>query len=179
MDLTCMADIVEGESSDPDLQELFAIIKRGQDLWIHGQPEGFAQHERMSIYGPFGGSLRYVSGDSDPRQAAIRAQFLGGVSAVEIKRSIRTGSTAVVVSLATCLVRFAGRQASHSWVLRVTEVYDHQGGNWIRLHRHADPLIAMRPLDETLEHSKVSCTRKRAELSFGPLSPQSFDLGTT
>ncbi|HMO54727.1 MAG TPA: hypothetical protein PJ994_09500 [Tepidiformaceae bacterium] len=58
---------------------------------------------------------------------------------------------AVVVSLATCQVRFAGTSEPRPWVLRVTEVYELANGRWVRLHRHADPLITPRPLAETLD----------------------------
>ena len=52
---TNMAKITDCESPDPDLDELFDIIRKGQQHWVEGQAEGIDQHERMSIYGPFGG----------------------------------------------------------------------------------------------------------------------------
>ena len=47
-------------------------------------------------------------------------------------------------------VRLGGRDETQPWILRSTSVFrldDEQG--WIRLHRHADPLIRLRPGDET------------------------------
>ncbi len=145
-----MATITDGESPDADLSELFDIIRMGQQRWVEGQPEGFDQHERMTIYGPFGGPARTFAGNDDPRQAAVRAQFQGGDATVEIVRTIRSGDTVVVVSLATCSVQFVDRADRHPWILRTTEVYERTEGNWRRLHRHADPLITPRPLAETL-----------------------------
>lgn len=150
-----MAEILQGESSDAAVQELHALIRRGQQLWIEGQGEGIPQHEQMTIYGPFGGPARVFAGDNDPRQAATRAQFQGGESNVEIVRTIQSGDLAVVVSLSTNSVRFIGRSEPHPWVLRVTEVYQRTGDTWLRLHRHADPLIKSRPLAETLELLKT------------------------
>jgi len=145
-----MTEIIEGEAEDADLHELHGLIRRGQQLWIEGQSEGIPQHDQMTIYGPFGGPLRVFTGDHDPRQAATRAQFQGGKSAVEIVRTIRSGELAVVVSLSRSSVQFVDRTEPHPWTLRVTEVYQRVESGWLRLHRHADPLIAPRPLSETL-----------------------------
>ena len=146
-----MAEIIEGETTDPQLGALHDLIRRGQQRWNEGQGEGIPQHDQMTIFGPFGGQIRVVTGDNDPRQAAVRAQFRGGDSTVAIVRTIRSGDLAIVVSLSTNSVQFAGRTEPHPWVLRVTEVYQQAGDSWSRLHRHADPLIKPRPLTETLE----------------------------
>lgn len=145
-----MVEIHEGEAIERELRELHELIRRGQQRWIEGRDEATPQHERMTLYGPFGGPVRVFDGASDTKQAAARAQFGGGESQVEIVRTLRSGDLAVVVSLSRNSVQFVGRAGRHPWELRVTEVYQRTDGHWTRLHRHADPLITPRPLVETL-----------------------------
>ena len=47
-------------------------------------------------------------------------------------------------------MRFAGREDAGRWDLRVTEVFERRNDAWVRVHRHADPLVDRRPLDEVL-----------------------------
>jgi hypothetical protein len=48
-------------------------------------------------------------------------------------------------------VMFEGRDGPHPWVLRTTQVFRRSDRTWVRLHRHADPLIVLRSLDSTLD----------------------------
>jgi hypothetical protein len=45
---------------------------------------------------------------------------------------------------------FEGRASPDPWVLRTTQVFRHDAEGWLRLHRHADPLIRFRSPGETL-----------------------------
>ena len=37
------------------------------------------------------------------------------------------------------------------WVLRTTQVFERRNGAWVRLHRHADPLIDRRSPPDTFK----------------------------
>ena len=65
-------------------------------------------------------------------------------------KTIAAGDVEVVVLIERNEVHLAGRDETQPWVLRTTSVFrlDHDRG-WIRLHRHADPLIRLRLGDET------------------------------
>jgi hypothetical protein len=147
-----MAVIHDTESELPEhIGRLLADTRRRQQEWIRGK-EGdivLLQHPDMTIYGPFGGPARLI-GDRVAQNAA-RAQFKGGTGQVDVVRVIESDDLVVLVLFERSIVEFEGRDEPHPWLLRVTEIYQRQGDEWQRLHRHADPLTRPRPLEETLE----------------------------
>jgi ketosteroid isomerase-like protein len=81
-------------------------------------------------------------------QRQIVSRFQGGSGATELVRAIVEGDLAIVVYIDRSTVRFDDDREG-PWILRVTEVFRKQGDSWIRLHRHADPLVRFRDLDST------------------------------
>ena len=47
-------------------------------------------------------------------------------------------------------VRLEGHDATSAWSLRPTQVFQRERDGWLRLHRHADPLVTRRSLQATL-----------------------------
>ena len=135
-----------------EIASLLADLARGQQAWINGvESESIRnQHDEMTIYGPFGGPARRQKEGLQQRQAATRAQFQGGTCEPEFVQAVASDDLVVLVLLETSTVKFAGREGTHPWILRITEVYQRDGQEWRRLHRHADPLIKLRGLDDTL-----------------------------
>ena len=60
------------------------------------------------------------------------------------------GDLLVLVLMETNEVKFDGYDKPQPWTLRTTQVFRRDGDHWSRLHRHADPLIKRRSLQETL-----------------------------
>lgn len=134
-----------------EIDQLVEALDHGRQAWISGRLETtatdvMAQADDMIIYGPFGGpavpALPAV-------QTRIAAQFHGGSGRTELVRAFADGELVVLVLLEHNTVDFDGHPA-HPWTLRTTQVFRRDGERWLRLHRHADPLIARRPLDATL-----------------------------
>jgi hypothetical protein len=147
--------------TDEEVQRLIQAMDLGRARWISGHGEFFAdapfrQADDMTIFAPFGGSSPRP-GDLSPEalaaaQAATSAQFHGGEGSCEVVRTIVAEDLVVLVMIERSAVMFEGRDAPHPWILRTTQVFrrdDEQ--RWVRLHRHADPLILHRSLDATLE----------------------------
>jgi ketosteroid isomerase-like protein len=143
--------------TDADIAELATLLDKGRDDWIHGRlqwEEGdsvIEQAEDATIFGPFGG---IAPSGSTPKvrpdvQRQIASHFRGGSGSTELVRAIVEGDLAVVVYVDRSTVRFEGSDDEGPWILRVTEVFRKQDGKWIRLHRHADPLVRYRDLDST------------------------------
>lgn len=129
-----------------------ATFRQRQHEWINNIDGDrlASQHEEMTIYGPFGGPIRRAQDQLRQVQAIARSQFKGGTGNIEFVSAIETGDILVIVLYETSQVMFAGRDEPHLWGLRVTEVHQNIDGQWRKLHRHADPLQKMRPLNETL-----------------------------
>ena len=135
------------------IDTLLHELEQGRQAWISGQVEWNAsslvqQDPEMTISGPFGGSTTVA----DPvRQAQLAAAwFHGGTGRNEVIKVIAGDDLVVVIMVERNDVMFEGRSEPHPWILRTTQVFRHQGDRWVRLHRHADPLIYRRGLDETL-----------------------------
>jgi ketosteroid isomerase-like protein len=144
-----MADI-----GDDEIQVLLRELDRGRDGWIHGNPaldttDKVVQSDTMTIFGPFGGEALRNGPDMAQRQQKTVSQFHGGTGRSEVVDVFTSGDLVVVVLVERSEVRFSADGPLQPWVLRTTQVFRRDGDRWIRLHRHADPLIKFRPLAET------------------------------
>ena len=142
-----------------DVQNLIAALDQGRARWISGRGEladdsPVRQADDMTIFGPFGGAGP-PPGSVTPEQlatgqAAISAQFGGGEGSCEVVHTIVEGDLVVLVLIERSTVTFQALNGSQPWVLRTTQVFRKTDDGWIRLHRHADPLIGPRSLVATV-----------------------------
>ncbi len=131
----------------PELRNSYGcrwIVRRSPLPWPHS--DGFR------IFGPFGSAGPAGWSENFARtQAAAAAQFQGATSStVELVQSYVSDRLIVLVMLEKNLVRLAGSEPQQ-WDLRVTQVYEKEGTEWLIVHRHADPLVIRRSLTQTLE----------------------------
>jgi len=142
--------------STEDLAHLATALDDGRDAWIDGEPQweqpdsAIAQADDAMIFGPFGGTAppgRKPVVQPD-RQRQIASMFLGGSGSTEVIRTIVEGDLIVVVSIDRSVVRF-GPDHEGPWTLTVTEVFRKSENQFVRLHRHADPLVGFRDLAAT------------------------------
>jgi len=147
-----------------EVETLFDQMRRGARAWINGQLEHTAapdlvQAADMTIFGPFGGEAARNGPELEARQAQILATFHGGSSECELVHAMTSGDLVVLVMIERSTVTFEGRDRPQPWVLRTTQVFRKDGARWVRLHRHADPLIKRRSFDETLQIAADAPTR--------------------
>src|SRR6478735_1795806 len=95
----------------------------------------------MTIFGPFGGQASRNGPELEGRQARIVSKFHGGSSTCELVHAMTSGDLVILVMVERSTVTFEGRDTPQSWVLRTTQVFRKDRDRWLRLHRHADPLI--------------------------------------
>ena len=143
---------------DADIQELLDRLDRGRDRWINGGTEQLdtdvmVQAEDQTIFGPFGGGILQAPPgvNIEDRQRRVSSRFHGGTGANEVQKVMRSGDLVVVVQIERSMVMFEGRTEPQPWTLRTTQVFQRDGDRWVRLHRHADPLIDPRSFEATLE----------------------------
>jgi ketosteroid isomerase-like protein len=141
--------------SESEIRELVEALDAERQAWIEGRFEPNAagkmvQATDMTIFGPFGGGARSGGPDLHARQKRVGASFHGGSGQCEVVRSIASGDLLVLIMIERNRVTFEGRSEPRAWTLRTTQVFRRDGDHWLRLHRHADPLLSRRSLDETL-----------------------------
>jgi ketosteroid isomerase-like protein len=138
----------------PTVQKLLAEAKQGNQAWVNGgadYAEMMSHTDDLTIMGPFGGlPIRGWSERSRVAQAQTAAQFKGGSGDVELVSSYESGDLIVLVLVERNRVRFDGSDEPQPWILRTTQVYRREGDRWLVVHRHADPLIEFRNLNQTV-----------------------------
>ena len=139
--------------TEADLEELLGLIDRGRQSWIDGavgsgEALDAAQDDDMTIFGPFGGEAGRGPGLEDRQKQAARL-FHGGTGASEVVKTIVCGDLVVIVLIERNEAVVEGSDKTQPWVLRTTQVFEKRPSEWVRLHRHADPLITRRSPAET------------------------------
>ncbi len=136
--------------TDADVQELLALLDQGRQSWIEGKlgfGRGFEvdQDDEMTLFGPFGGEAIHGTTVLQGRQDRAKSLFNGGTGRCELIRTFVGGDIVTVVQIERNEARVQGSPEPQAWVLRTTQVFERRGGKWVRLHRHADPLVDFRP----------------------------------
>jgi hypothetical protein len=143
------------EVDEAEIQQLLQALDSERQAWIEGRFDPNAarkmvQATNMTIFGPFGGDAGAGGPELQARQKRVAASFRGGSGQCELVRSIAADDLLVLVMIERNQVTFEGRTEPHAWTLRTTQVFRRDGNRWIRLHRHADPLLSRRSLEATL-----------------------------
>ena len=143
-----------------DLDELLERLDRGRQSWIDGEL-GFGpdldvdQDDDMTIFGPWGGEAGRGPGLPERQQQMARL-FHGGTGRNEVVATFVSGDLAVVVLVERNEVTVQDAERPQRWALRTTQVFERRDGGWVRLHRHADPLIARRSPAETFALARLA-----------------------
>ena len=116
------------DEGDEVLSTLIERCRGDHHAWVNGDASGYDLADGGIVLGAFGG-------------AAAGPVLDGG----------RSGDVARLVMIERATVQFRQRGGSHRWELRVTEVFRRRGEQWLRIHRHADPLVERRGLDDVLD----------------------------
>ena len=148
----------------PNIMMLLNEVQREREAWVSGRSDVAAEHMAHSpdftIAGPFGGApVRGWTEHFQAAQARAAAQFRGGTSEIQLVSSHESNDLIVLVMVERGEAQFDGSSEPQDWTLRVTQVYRRDGMSWKIVHRHADPLIERRTLNETV--ALVSKREKR------------------
>jgi hypothetical protein len=141
-------DMTNMTNTDSDLGDLLAMLDRGRQSWIEGalgvgQGLDIDQDDDFTILGPFGGEPGRGPGLKERQKAAAKL-FHGGRGSLDVVKTIVAGEIAVVVLVERNEAVVEDGAAPQPWVLRTTQVFERRPSGWVRLHRHADPLIDLR-----------------------------------
>ena len=118
---------------------------------IRGDVEPFlalySDADDISIGNPFG---PFAVGRDGTRAAGTRAASNysdGEIVGFDLIATYASDALACVVEVERFSVRLAGAAELASVALRVTSLYRHESDEWRLVHRHADPIVAVRPAE--------------------------------
>ncbi len=141
--------------TNPIVQALFEKTLQAQRAWVNGDSapywqDLYAHSEDLTIFGPFGGEPLPGWAKVQPLAPGVAALFKGGTTDLELVHAMVGENLICLVMIERGELKFAGHEGVQRWVLWVTQMYQKDGEQWRVIHRHADPLIQSRPLDEVL-----------------------------
>ncbi|HEY6746888.1 MAG TPA: DUF4440 domain-containing protein [Mycobacteriales bacterium] len=135
---------------DEDLNEFVAQAEEAADAWVRGDLDRYldlVHHARgFSLLAPTGGA----ASQHEDRAGELRgweSAFAGGEATFEHVVTHAWADTVVLI----VIERQHGRidaLPDQDLSLRVTHVYRRVGGDWLLVHRHADPLVSTISPDE-------------------------------
>ena len=134
------------------LNDLLDRCRRDHASWINGDGSPYALPDDGTILGAVGGYSR-GGHDTSERQKVVAAQWRSGAGDVELVNGGVSDDIAWLVMIERSTVAFATDEpdAQRRWDLRVTEIFRRSGADWVRVHRHADPLVDRRPLPDVAQ----------------------------
>jgi hypothetical protein len=120
---------------------LLERIRSDHLAWVNGDSSGYEfQDETSTVLGAFGGAGVGAS-TATAGQRRVVTMFESGSGSVELLNSGASGDVVWLVLIERAMVKFKGNADPSRWDLRVTEVFERRNSEWVRVHRHADPLV--------------------------------------
>jgi ketosteroid isomerase-like protein len=134
--------VTEGIAAD----ELAALVRRTEEAtsaFMRGDMDAYlaltTHAPGFTLMNPFGGEpTRYADRTESLRAAA--SYFRGGEARIELVEAHASGDLLVLVMIERQHGEVGGLP-DQEWQLRVTQVYRREAGEWLLVHRHADPLV--------------------------------------
>ena len=122
-------------------------------IW-KGDPSGylslFSDADDITLGNPFG---PYVRGRREVEATATRAASYfhdGEVTGVELVEKYISDDLACIVEVERGRVKVGGGEELVPVALRVTSVFRREHARWRLVHRHADPITALRPAESVI-----------------------------
>lgn len=136
---------------DTDLAALAENAAQAHAALMQGDLDRYFRHLQISddftLMTPFGGPPTHGATLTAERWKAVGRYFAGGRdSTLELIQTYGSDKLAVLVAIERTVAEVGGLKAQ-PWALRVTLVFQRQGGHWLLAHRHADPLVTAISLD--------------------------------
>lgn len=144
---------MDGTLSGQELDTFVAHAAEAADAIVRGDMDAYLElvhhAEGFTLLAPYGGPAT-----RHERRAEVLSESAGfivdGEARLEHVESHAWGDTLVLVMVERQHGRVQGRP-DQDISLRVTHVYRRQDGDWLLVHRHADPLVDPMSLDQLSE----------------------------
>lgn len=130
-----------------DLQDFKQFMKertRASSAFVNGDIAPLAAISATTspatFFGPHGGVVQGADEVNETNAQGAQA-FESGQSTFDVLHMAASGDLAFWTGLQHANVKFAGKPDTVTMALRVTEAFRREGGQWLLVHRHADPLV--------------------------------------
>jgi ketosteroid isomerase-like protein len=145
----------EGDSgmNGNDVAHLTRRAKEANDAFVAGDMRRWYDLASpiggdFTLMAPFGGAPSHGFDGSDAHLDAMARRFTGGSATFELVESYATPDMVVLAFIERQRAEVGGLP-EQDWSLRVTAVWARREGEWVLVHRHADPLTHAREMAET------------------------------
>ncbi len=136
-------------------EETIEIYHRALGELLHGDPEPakalFSTRTDVTLANPFGPAVRGKVQVDAVIDRAARGFRDGEVESFErISGEVRP-DLAYILEVEHLKARLDGSDDVNPFTLRATTVLRHEDGEWKIVHRHADPIMAARPMESVVQ----------------------------
>jgi ketosteroid isomerase-like protein len=112
--------------------------------WMMGDPKPWAEicshADSVSAFEAWGGSEKGWT-DIGRHYAEKAAPNRGGEIRFETVQQMVTPDVAIVADIVRGTIQLSGSPVDNPFALRVTAVFRKERGEWLLVHRHADPMV--------------------------------------
>ena len=138
-----------------DVDELIEQYYRAQREFLRGNPEPvknlFSHTEDVTLANPYGPPVR---GFDEVAKAVDHAASLrrdGKATGYEVVAKYVTGELAYVVQIERAESKVGDGEEITPYVLRATNIFRPEDGEWKLVHRHADPITTPQPAESVIQ----------------------------
>jgi ketosteroid isomerase-like protein len=141
--------MVQGNITDVDVRELIQRTAEATAAYIQGDIHRYLaliKHaDDYTLMPPYGGEPRRGFDTKEALENTPK-MFRGGEADLDLVESYASGDMAVLVAIERQHGEVSG-MPDQDWSLRVTLIFRREGLEWRLVHRHADPLVHVIPME--------------------------------
>lgn len=138
-----------------DFDRVVEASHQALDQIAKGDPSGYfelySRGEDATLANPFGPPARGTEQIQEAGRRAASNYRDGRVIEFETFAKYVTPDLAYILEIEHFETKVGGSDELSRVALRVTSVFRREGGNWKIVHRHADPITALRPAESVVQ----------------------------
>lgn len=137
-----------------ELEQFVSQCELAWQVFVTGDPAPakalFSRRDDVTLANPWGPAVTGWAEVSSTLEAAAARFRNGQLSAFDVLSRFFSDELACYHEIERGEAVFAGHSEPQSFALRVTSVYRREDAEWRIVLRHADPIVAPRPVDATM-----------------------------
>ena len=138
-----------------DLDQVLEQWHLAQDEFVKGNPELVKQMwshaEDVSVANPYGPPVRGWDEVSEVVEHAASLRRDGKATGYEVVAKYMTSELASVVQIERAESKVGDGEEITPYVLRATNIFRPEDGEWKLVHRHADPITTPQPAESVIQ----------------------------